>query len=144
MSGKISKYEGTRYYPSLFNRLFDDDFFSDFVAKDVPAVNIKETAKGFKLEISAAGFEKGDFNIEVDKNILKISASKEFSSEEKGEDEKILRQEFSSSAFTRSFTLPENIETEKIEAKEKSGILTVKLPKKEYAAETAVRKIEIK
>ena len=144
MSNKMSKYQGGGYYPALFNRFFDDDFFSGFTANNLPAVNVKETKNEFSLEVSAPGFEKGDFDIQVNKNVLSISAKKETSSEEKGDDEKVLRQEFTSSTFSRSFTLPENIDTDQIEAKEKNGVLTIKLPKRAEAPEKAVKQIEIK
>lgn len=145
MNDKVSRYGGGRgYYPSLFNRFFDDDFFSNFMGSGVPAVNVKETKKDFTLEISAPGFDKGDFDIKVEKNVLSISAKKEAASEEKGEDEKVLRREFVSSSFSRAFTLPEHVDTDRIEAQEKNGILTVRLPKKENAMEEATRRIEIK
>ena len=144
MNDKMKKYEGGGYYPSLFNRFFNDDFFSRFTENNLPAVNVKETQKEFKLEVSAPGFDKGDFDIRVDKNVLTISGKKEASHEEKGEDEKVLRQEFASSTFSRSFTLPEHVDTDSIEAKEKNGVLTIKLPKRAEAKEEAVKKIEIK
>jgi len=143
MSNKMRKYEGGKNYPSMFNRLFDDDFFSRFDS-NLPAVNVKESDNGYKLEVSAPGFDKGDFDLSVDKNILTISAKKESSKEEKGEDEKVLRQEFTSSTFTRSFTLPENVDTEAIEAEQKNGVLNISLPKRDQAKEEAVKKIEIK
>lgn len=145
MSNKMSKYEGgSSYYPSIFNRFFDDDFFSGFSANSLPAVNVKENKREYKLEVSAPGFEKGDFDVNIDKNILKISAVRENSNEEKDEDERVLRQEFTSSTFQRSFTLPENIDTSKIEAKEKNGVLVIKLPKRDDATEDAVKRIDIK
>ena len=142
MNNKMRKYEGG-FYPSVFNRFFDDDFFSRF-DNNLPAVNVKETGKEFKLEVSAPGFDKGDFDLRVDKNVLTISARKETSTEEKGEDEKVLRQEFSSTTFSRSFTLPEGVDTDHISAKEKSGVLTIKLPKLDEAREKSVKQIEIK
>lgn len=144
MSDKVRKYEESENYPAIFRRFFNDDYFSRFAETALPAVNVKETKTAFKLEVSAPGFDKKDFNVSVDKNILTISAAKEFSTEEKDDDEKILRQEFSSSTFSRSFTLPEHVDTEKIEAKEKNGVLTLKLPKRADAKEKAVKKIEIK
>lgn len=130
--------------PSFFNRNWDNDFFNNFMESDVPAVNVKENDKEFKLEISAPGYDKEDINISIDKNILTISAKKEMNNEEKGEDDKILRQEFTSSSFYRSFTLPDNIDTEHIDANEKSGVLKIILPKMEKAPEEKKRKIEIK
>lgn len=131
-------------FPAIFNRYWDDDFFNNFMGADLPAVNVKENKKEFKLEISAPGFEKNDIALNVENNVLTISAKKEMKNEEKGEDEKVLRQEFTSSSFYRSFTLPENIDTEHISAKEKNGVLKISLPKLEKALEDKKKKIEIK
>jgi len=131
-------------FPRIFNRFWDNDFFSNSWEADMPAVNVKENKKSFKVDISVPGFDKDDINVEVNKNILTISGKKEINKEEKGEDDRILRQEFSSSSFSRSFTLPEDIDTEAIDAKQKDGVLKITLPKKEKALESAKKKIEIK
>ncbi|HCO67857.1 MAG TPA: hypothetical protein DIT04_08925 [Dysgonomonas sp.] len=132
-------------FPSLLNRWWNDDFFDNFFEGDrLPATNIKENKKEFKLELSVPGFDKDDFKIEIDKNVLKISAHKEVRNEEKDEDDKVLRQEFRQSSFVRSFTIPENIDRENIEAKQKDGILEVVLPKMDKAIEDKIKKIEIK
>lgn len=144
MSDKMRKYEETGYYPALFRHLFNDDYFTKDAETTLPAVNVKETKTAFKMEVSVPGFDKKDFKVSVDKNVLTISGLKESSTEEKDEDEKILRQEFSSASFSRSFTLPEHVDTEKIEAKGKNGVLTIKLPKKSDAKEKVVKQIEIK
>lgn len=140
----MCKQEKGEYYPTLFRRFFNDDYFSRFAETALPAVNVKETKSAFKLEVSAPGFDKKDFKINVDKNVLTISAEKELSVEEKDDDEKVLRQEFSSSTFSRSFTLPEHVDTDNIEAKEKNGVLTIKLPKRMDVKEKAIKQIEIK
>lgn len=139
----MRKYEGD-LYPALFHRLFDDDYFSRFTETTLPAVNVKETKSAFKLEISAPGFEKEDLDIRIDKNVLTISAKKESTVEEKDDDEKVLRQEFSSSVFSRSFALPDHLDTDNIEAKANHGVITIKLPKKKDAKEDEIKKIEVK
>lgn len=144
MDNHLKRREKRNYYPSVFGR-FSDDFFNNvFSDNDLPATNVSETKKAYNLELSVPGFGKEDFKIEVDKNVLKISAVKENTKEETDEDEKVWRREFSSSSFTRSFVLPDNVDTEKIEAKEKSGILKITLPKMDKAPEDLVKKIEIK
>lgn len=143
MSNLIRRNERGRF-PSFFNRNWENDFFKGSWENDLPALNVKENEKEFKLEISAAGFDKGDFNIEVNKDILTVSAKKEIDDEEKDENDKVLRQEFSYSTFSRSFTLPDNIDTEKIEAELKNGVLNVVLPKMEKAPEDSKKQIEIK
>ncbi|HCO67505.1 MAG TPA: hypothetical protein DIT04_07100 [Dysgonomonas sp.] len=143
MSNLIRRNEWGRF-PSFFNCNWENDFFKGSWENDLPALNVKENDKEFKLEISAAGFDKGDFNIQVNKDILTVSAKKEINDEEKDENDKVLRQEFSYSTFSRSFTLPDNIDTEKIEAELKNGVLNVVLPKMEKAPEDSKKQIEIK
>lgn len=140
----VMRWNERELLPSFFGRYRDNDFFNDSWEADLPAVNVKENKKEFKLEISAAGFDKGDFNVEVNKNIMTISARKEMTNEEKDKEDKVLRQEFRSSSFSRSFTLPENVDTDHIVAKEKNGILSISLPKKDKAPEETKKKIEIK
>lgn len=130
------------FLPSLFN--FGGDLVNRFFNEDLPATNVSENKKEYKLELEIPGFDKEDIAIEIDNNVLKISAKKEFRQEEKDEQEKILRQEFSSTSFSRSFALPDNVDTENIVANQKHGILNVVLPKKDKAVEDKVKKIEIK
>ena len=94
--------------------------------------------------MSVPGFNKDEFKVEIEKNILTISATHESKREEKNEDEKIHRQEFYSNSFSRSFVLPENINTEHISAEQKEGVLKISLPKIENMPEDKVKKIEIK
>lgn len=131
-------------FPSFFNRYWDDNLLGDFSEEDLPAVNVKENKKEFKVEVSVPGYEKEDIQIDVNKNVLTISAKKELKKEEKDEEDKVLRQDFSVSSFYRSFTLPENVDTEKIQAKEKNGILKLTLPKMEKALEDRKKRIDIK
>lgn len=130
--------------PALFNQFWNNDFFNNFFDGDVPAVNVKENKNNFKVEVSAPGFDKEDFGLRVDKNILTISAKKEIKNEDRDNEERLLRQEFSSSSFSRSFTLPENVDTEKINATQNNGILEITLPKMDKAPEDTIKKIEIK
>jgi len=135
-------------YPSVFDRLFDSDIldwnsrhFSN-TNTTLPSVNIKENADEFLLELAAPGFEKSDFNIEVENDSLTISSEKTIENEEK-EGERITRQEFSYQSFSRSFSLPLSVDKEKIKAKYKKGILKISIPKKEEAKPKPAKKIDI-
>ncbi|NNK80365.1 MAG: Hsp20 family protein [Flavobacteriales bacterium] len=124
-------------FPSLFDDFFHNDLFNlgsaDLMKRPAsPAVNIKETEKDFQLEVSAPGMKKEDFHLELDNNMLTISAEVKSESEEKGKDGKYTRREFSYSSFSRSFTLPEDkVREEDIEASYSDGILHIVLPKME-------------
>jgi HSP20 family protein len=124
---------------------FGDDFLSNFFDNTnlgtVPAVNIIESKDDFAIEVAAPGLEKKDFNVDVHNNVLTISSQKEFKDEQR--DEKVMRREFSYTAFKRSFSLPDGADSDKIKASYKDGILTVTIPKKEEAKEKPARQISI-
>ncbi len=131
------------FFPTFFSNYLNDDLFS-FVEGNLPATNITENDKSFNIELSIPGFKKEDVRIEIEKGVLKISAQSEIQSEEKDENEKVLRQEFRASSFSRSFAIPENVDAESIEASQKDGVLQITLPKLNKALEDKVKKIEIK
>lgn len=135
--------------PSLFDRFLENAFLNwsnenySSTNTTLPAVNIKEDKDGFEVEMSAPGFEKSDFKIELNNNILTISSEKKFENETK-EDKQFLLREFSYQSFHRSFTLPEIVESDKITAQYQNGILSIYIPKKEEAKPKPVKRIEIK
>ena len=100
--------------------------FAAFAANR-PEVNIKETEGGFELEVAAPGLNKEDFKLEVEGQILSISANKQLAQEE--EQGVYKRREFSYASFRRSFELPKNIDADGISAAYEQGILKVQLPK---------------
>ncbi len=135
--------------PNLFDRFFNSELdswnrnnFSD-TNTTLPSVNITENTDAFEVEVAAPGFEKSDFNIELNNDLLTISSEKKINEEVK-DDEKISRQEFSYQSFTRSFTLPELVEGDKISAHYKNGILSLTIPKKEEAKPKPIKQIKIK
>ncbi|MBS1909422.1 MAG: Hsp20/alpha crystallin family protein, partial [Bacteroidetes bacterium] len=85
----------------------------------------------YHLDVKAPGFDKADFNINLDGNLLSISVEKK--EDQKVENPKFVRREFSFKSFKRSFTLDEKIDAEKIDAKYENGILKLELPKKAVA-----------
>lgn len=135
--------------------LLSDDFFNrDLLSwndrilmpfgSSLPSVNIEETPTAFEIYLAAPGLKKDDFRIELKDNILTISSEKQESSEEKREEGNYRRREFSYAAFTRSFSLPESANENKIEATYKDGILHLEVAKKHIEAPKATKKIDIK
>ena len=135
--------------PSMFDRLFEGDLFDwsnrnfSLTNTTLPSVNIKENSDEFKVEVAAPGFEKGDFKLELDHDVLTISSEKQMENETK-EDERYSKREFSYQSFTRSFTLPHSADSERIDASYDKGILYVSIPKKEESKPKPSRMIEIK
>lgn len=126
---------------TVFDNLFNDNFISDRLVSRIPAVNISETEKSFKIEMAAPGLDKSDFKINVDKNLITISAEKK---EEQTSEEKLYsKKEFNYTSFSRSFTLPDTVDYSNIEAAYEGGILVLTLGKKEDAI-IAKRLIEVK
>ncbi|GIZ07729.1 Hsp20/alpha crystallin family protein [Flavobacterium sp. UMI-01] len=135
-------------FPSFFERFFTNELegwnrnhFSN-TNTTLPSVNIRENADAFYVEVAAPGFEKSEFKIEINNDVLTISSEKKINEEIK-EDEKITKHEFSYQSFTRSFTLPELVEDDKITAQYENGILSIVIPKKEEAKPKPAKQIEI-
>jgi HSP20 family protein len=118
---------------------FKDDFGTR--AQGFIPVNVQETKDAYQLEVVAPGFEKSDFNINLEKNMLTVSAERK--SETDNKDEKQVRKEYSYHSFKRSFTIDEKVDSEKIEAKYVNGVLTLNLPRKEEVKASA-KEISVK
>jgi len=135
-----------RPFEGSFNNLVDDllgsfPVFNGSEAsqqwKGFVPVNISESEKTYIIEIAAPGFEKADFKISVDDQILTISAEK--TNELKEENKKQIRKEHSYRSFKRSFTLDEKTDANGIDAKYVNGVLTLNVPKKEEVKTPALQ-----
>jgi HSP20 family protein len=131
------------FRPFFVPDIFDDDFFPVVTNKisSVPAVNIREDEKNYSLEFAIPGIDKKDLKIDMKEDVLTISSEVKSETEEKKDGYK--RKEFSYSAFSRSFYIPDNVDREKIEANYKDGVLSVSLPKQEEEKNRISKTIEI-
>ena len=137
-----------RSFGPAFNSMFDElinglpVLFADewSGSKNQVPVNIKEKADAYVLDLAAPGFEKTDFKVNLDGNLLTISAEQK--NETAAENEKQVRREFKVRNFKRSFTIDEKIDATGIGASYINGILTLNLPKKVEVKE-AVKEITI-
>ena len=133
--------------PSIFDDFFKpwNEWFDGGLwgrTMQVPAVNITEQKDDYLVSLAAPGLKKDDFKIDVDGNMLTISSEKEDTKEEK--DKKFTRKEYNYSSFSRSFSLPEEINKEKIEAYYEDGVLKITLPRKDEAKKTTAKHISVK
>jgi HSP20 family protein len=140
------------------SNLFPVSMFDDFFTKDlwnwglnnnsstqttIPAVNIRETAENFEVEMAAPGMKKEDFKVELDGNQLTISSEKSSEHEEKDQ-ERYTRKEFSYQSFMRSFQLPKDVvDIDNINARYENGVLHLVIPKKEEAKQRPPKMIQI-
>lgn len=129
----------------MFQRFFDEPFFSQpsILNQDnfTPACNIQETKDKYIIEAEIAGVDPYDVEVEVSGNMLTIKGERKqkMTTEDDENQFHIVEQTYGS--FYRSFTLPNNIDTETITAEHKNGILSIEIFKKET---NDVRKIKIK
>ncbi|MEZ5013800.1 MAG: Hsp20/alpha crystallin family protein [Chitinophagales bacterium] len=136
-------------WASPFTNTFLTDFFNGETFFDdafrkverMPAVNIAENEKEYVLEVAVPGMKKEHFTVEVLHGMLHITAEKKDEKEEK--EKNYTRREFSTTSFSRMFTLPEDVGEGDILAEYNDGVLHLTLPKvKEVVADK--KKVAIK
>ena len=132
-------------WPNLVEEFLNGELFPRFMDTEtrytLPAVNIIEGKEDFRIDVAAPGLNKEDFKISLENNVLTVSSEKE--EKQEANEEKVMRKEFSYYSFSRSFTLPQTVNADKIKATHKAGILQVVIPKKEEAKEKPSREIKI-
>ncbi|MGE5107012.1 MAG: Hsp20/alpha crystallin family protein [Sphingobacteriales bacterium] len=134
-----TNYAAKKTFDSLFNDFFSNlpsalETANENLSFGSPKVNIHETPDAYHLEVLAAGRNKEDFKVTAENGLLTISFEKK--EENKTDDYKTIRREFSFRSFKRSFSIDENIDTENIQAKYENGVLKLQLPKKAVVKET--------
>ena len=95
----------------------------------VPVVNTREGENAYHIDVDIPGVKKEDISVDINKNILTISGERKTKAEVKEED--YYKVETSFGKFSRSFTVPENVDLENIEARSEDGVLEVIIPKLE-------------
>lgn len=125
------------------DRIFEESLRGKDIASGLwtPAVDIYETDDAIILEAELPGMNEKDIEVRVEDNVLTIKGERKIEQERK--EENYYRMERYYGAFQRSFTLPSNVETDKIRAEYKKGILKVLMPKKEQAKPKQI-KVEVK
>ena len=126
---------------TLFDRFFDDDFFKLPVWNDLairnPLHDIIETDKEYVVELALAGVKKEDIKLNLENDVLSISA------ERKESENKYNRKQTFYGKYEKSFTLPESVDKENIQAAFEDGILKLSIPKVEEE-QKLMKQIEIK
>jgi HSP20 family protein len=157
LSVRLNRKPASDNYASIVNGFWNElpsvfkHDFNEWQGKMSVPVNVKETDNGYELEVVAPGFDKKDFNISVDQQLLTISGERksEVKEENPGKEtearkgDKILRREYSYQSFKRTFTLDDKIDATRIEASYINGVLNLNLPWKDEVKAPA-KAIEIK
>ena|SRR5690606_24490065 len=144
----LIKRNEANWLPSVFDDMFKTDWLGgttnvNSIGTSIPAVNIQETEDAFLVEVAAPGKTREDFNIELDNDVLTISAEERKENETSEKNGRFTRKEFSYTNFKRAFSLPETVNNEEISASYENGVLMINLPKKEEARVQPKRMIEI-
>lgn len=128
----------------LMNSIFSDierASGQDSISSFLPKVNTREDDKAYYIEVDLPGVSKEDIEITTEDNVLTISGERKLKEEAKEED--YYKVESFYGHFSRSFTLPEDVDVKNIEAKNENGVLEIVIPKKEDESKKP-KKIEIK
>ena len=123
------------FTPTSFSNLIDR-FFSESVARSggssysfVPKVDVLENEKAFVINVAVPGVSKEDFKIDLNDNYLTISGERKFKNEKSEHNFHSVETQYGS--FSRSFSLPENVDAAGISAQYNNGILEISVPKDE-------------
>jgi HSP20 family protein len=132
-------------FQNNLNRFFNDDFwgFSGIDQQVNVPVNLRETDQAYEMSLIAPGLRKEDFKLNVTDNLLTVSYEQRQENNEQNAQVGWLRKEYKMQSFSRSFTLDDSVDINKITASYDNGILHLSLPKKENARRIA-KTIEIK
>ena len=139
----IIRYNPNDFVPSSFSSLVDR-FFNDSMVHNggsefSPKVDVIENENSYEVHLAVPGVSKEDFKVEVNDNYLTVSGERKFTNEKKEKNYHSVETQYGS--FSRSFTLPENTDGSKINAKYNNGILEVVIPKDEKKALKQVIKV---
>lgn len=139
------------------NNWFDDDFFDTALMPRMnataPAVNVKETAEDYTMEVAVPGLKKEWVRVNIDNDgNLKLAIENKFEHKEEKKDDKnsdekhvhYLRREFSYSNYEQTYVLPDDVDRNKISAKVADGVLTVVIPKEVKEEQKTLKNIEVK
>jgi len=129
-----------REVDSIFDRFFGRTSSGDGSTSAVwsPQTNLVETDEDFRLHLDVPGMSTEDININLQNRTLTVSGER--TSERTDEGEEFVRVERAFGSFHRSFTLPDAVDADSIEASYDNGVLTINVPK---TAESTRRQIEI-
>ena len=127
--------------------LFDDFLNTDFMPRaksTAPAVNVKESEKAYTMELAAPGIKKEYCRVGInEEGNLTIAIENKVEHKQEDKHHHYLRREFSYSNYEQAYTLPDDVERDKISAKVEDGILTVIMPKLAKEQKKCTKAIEV-
>ncbi len=133
------------WLPSIFNNWLEQEWAEPRAAA-TPAINVKETKTEYKVEVAAPGMCKEDFKVGINENgDMVITMERKSEERDENKETHYLRREFAYTRFQQTMILPDDVDSEHIEATMDKGILCINLPKKPESVEHKTsRRIDIK
>lgn len=134
-----------KFFQNDLGRLLDDDRwgFTNLSRNVHVPVNVRETDNSYELELVAPGLKREDFNVNVSGDMLTVSFEQKEETKQQDKEDGWLRREYRQQSFSRSFSLDDTVDANKITAKYSDGVLHLSMPKKE-GSQRMTRTIEIK
>ena len=127
----LSYYGNSPY--DFFERIFSDDRIKEEDFR-MPAIDVLEKKDSYLIEAELPGYSEKDIKLEVKEGVLTLSTEKKTGKEENGDEGTWIRRERNDLRFSRTFSLPEDTDVDKIEAKFRDGVLSIELPRKPESA----------
>ena len=121
-------------FESALRRFFAPTAFESDLPELKMRIDVTEKDNAYEVKADIPGVKKEDINVRIDGNVVQIDAEVKRESESKDKGGKVLRSERYYGNISRSFSLAEDVDEAKAEAKYAEGVLTLKLPKKTTAA----------
>ncbi len=134
----LTRWEPFREFATLqdrINRVFRESYNGNqdesLTSTFAPAVDVYEDEHKVALKIEVPGIEEKDIDVRVENNTLTVHGERKIEKEEKEENYRRVERQYGS--FTRTFTLPQSVDTENVAANYDKGVLKITLPKKAEA-----------
>lgn len=140
----LTRFDPWKELRSLEERIGDalsTDLKKDIFTTFTPSINTREGKFAYHIDVDLPGVKKEDISVKIENNVLTLKGERKTKEEVKKED--YYKMESSFGSFTRSFTLPDNVDSENIHAENKDGVLEITLPKKEGKNKSA-KEIKVK
>lgn len=132
------------WFPTMFDDFFNNDWMPKMKAT-APAVNVKEDAKAYVMELAVPGIKKEYCRVCINNDgNLEVTIENKMGHKDEDKKEHYLRREFSYSNYQQVYVLPEDVEKDHVTAAVENGVLAITMPKKTKEEEKkALRQIEI-
>ena len=136
----LTKFDPFKQLKEIEKNLYTQVGNNEGVTAFVPTVNTREGEFAYHVDVDLPGVKKEDIKVDLNKGILTISGERKTKEEVKQEDYYKIETYFGK--FSRSFTLPDNVDIENIEVKSDNGVLEIVIPK--LKDDVSKKSIEIK